>query len=613
MPQMWTSISAFEDAFGKDGKGGCMRRWWFNKVVKMPKKPRQATVFGDVFHAVLARFYSADDRGLINGKPVDLYPDGWKTMIPRFGNGEIQDDVPLTINDSEEALIKVLIEKAKSDGILFRAPGRVVEREITSILYTESGINPFSIVLKGFIDLETQKTVEDHKTAKSTEWIVSCNKLKTNAQMLAYAWDKYQRGHSGDLWLVHNNYIKDFNSPAVIRREIVVDLNYVTAMFMQELLPRFKRMLDVFKRYPAETVEKWRDIPPPNDPNKECNHHFGGDCPFISICSGQRTISQYRKLYEKTIPLNSVERKDDMTLLERIKAANAAVTPPVITPPAVTTPAQPETKPAEMPANLAAILAKVKSQTTAQQPATSVQPPAAQTPPPPPTTPVVPEKQKAPWYQPGCTACKDNDILGFNSQGGSCMICDAVAASKGLPNSKDYNVDVVDNNITYTLKNAENPAPATAPASATSPAVETPISAVKRPRSKRQDRTSVPEVPAPTNPMESIPTGTGQTAEPAGFFLFIGCVPMKLNGGVATADDILRNLLNEIASAAGKKLVEIEHFALMQAIDACIADLAARLKGYWVVTVPPTKGTALARLVDGLRQYAENVIVATAV
>jgi hypothetical protein len=97
-----------------------------------------------------------------------------------------------------------------------------------------------------------------------------------------------------------------------------------------------------------------------------------------------------------------------------------------------------------------------------------------------------------------------------------------------------------------------------------------------------------------------------------GITLLIGCTFFK-DGGAAilTADDVLVEVIRTIETAFGKKRTEIEHFALMSAIDVAIPEIAAELSeaGVWVTTFSPTKGTALARLVDGLRPFANKVIV----
>jgi hypothetical protein len=106
------------------------------------------------------------------------------------------------------------------------------------------------------------------------------------------------------------------------------------------------------------------------------------------------------------------------------------------------------------------------------------------------------------------------------------------------------------------------------------------------------------------------------TLEPApttgGFTLLIGCTVFKsVSTQEVTADTILAEALKTIEQAAGKPATQIEHFELLKGMDALIPDIAQALTstGAWVTSFQPTKGTALARLVDGLRQYADMVIV----
>jgi hypothetical protein len=641
MPKdIWTSISAFENAFGNDGTtGGCVRRWWFDKVVKLSKPTYAATRFGDVFHAVLARFYMADDRGLdATGKPVNLYPDGWKSIKSRF---QKDDDVVLAeeqISDLDEALIRVLVDKAITEGVLVRIPGRLVEREITRPLYKDP-LTGQKIVLKGFIDLETCRSVEDHKTAKDTKWLVTVNKLRNNVQMIVYAWDKYERGYEGLLWLTHNNFIKDYNDPQVIQRTVQVDKEYVYNYFNTVILPKFRMMLGIYQKYPASAVEKWRDLCPPNNPERECNHYYGHSCPYISICTGQCSVALYRAKYEdlqEQQTLNS-ERVANMGLVEEIKRRNALVNPaPVASPQASATPTPANTGPvAGTPVNPLDVLAKVRAMQAAQQQpvAAPVAPPVAQAAPGATVaaTPVD-NRPKAPWHYEGCVACRDNPYGGFNSQGSPCNICDAQNEQAGRLKSTDYSwVYDAQNNLVFTQNPGATPtfperavevptATPTAPPAAIPPAPVEKVVKTRKPRTPKVQTAAPVATPPTLTPAppqaDAVPVTDSPCAEgngtSGGITLLIGCTFFK-DGGAAilTADDVLVEVIRTIETAFGKKRTEIEHFALMSAIDVAIPEIAAELSeaGVWVTTFSPTKGTALARLVDGLRPFANKVIV----
>jgi hypothetical protein len=137
-----------------------------------------------------------------------------------------------------------------------------------------------------------------------------------------------------------------------------------------------------------------------------------------------------------------------------------------------------------------------------------------------------------------------------------------------------------------------------------------------------------------SGPVETPPVSFPGIAEPApeespaqgpciacngepGFNLLIGC-NLFVDGKdtVITADEVLAMAMGEIATVAGKPLAAIPHFDQMAAIDSLCPSLSTRLKNLlgesFIVAYPPTKGTAMARLLDGLRPYAKRVIVAIA-
>jgi len=611
MKDFWTSISAFENAKGKDGKGGCIRRWWFDKICKLPQPASRATIFGDVFHAVLARFYLADDRGLdATGKPVNLYPPGWKSVKSRFAKKE---EVIGEISVLDETLIRTLVDKAIADGYLIREPGRLVEREVSQILYTDP-ITGQKIVWKGFIDLETNQSVEDHKTSKAVKWLVSAKKLKTNVQMMMYGWDKYERGHSGDLWLRHNNYIKNYDDPRIIQRSAEVNKEYVYGYYNTVILPGFKEMLKYSQRYPATDVEKWRDLPPTNNAEKECNYYYGHTCPYIGICTGQCNVALYRAKYELLRKENST-----MGFINDLKEKNAAVMGAVTT--AVVPeqiPAQPLSKtelvnavdpsPVPVAPNPMDVLSKIRAATPSAAPVVAASAPESA--PAPKSSPEpVDDRPKAPWHFPGCVACRDNPYGGFNSKGTACVVCDAQSEQHGKLKSIDYSwVYDENNNLVFT----QNPgAVPTFPEKVIQETKDVAAEPEKQKKVKTRKARTKKQKAAPDATSEVVPEIVPE-ANTNGFTLLIGCAIFKAGSVVPmSADNILAEALKVIELAAGKSAAEIEHFALLQGIDAQIPEIVQTLSlsSAWVVSFQPTKGTALARLVDGLRAHADMVIV----
>lgn len=668
MPRdLWTSISAIENAGGKFGEGGCFRRWWLDKCMKLPTPKKKATIFGDVHHAVGARFFLADDRGLVDGKPVNLYPEGWMSHAEKFGTNKNQ---IFTVSDAEASLIQILVDKAITEGIWVREPGRRVEQPVGDYMYkdkttgekqygrvlcTEGNVKKVKAILKGFIDLETPTRIEDHKTAKDTKYCLSKKDLHKSIQMMTYALDKYERGHKGNLWLAHNNFIKDFDRPQVIKREIEVTEAEVYQFYNDITLPLVKKMFQLYLYYTKDKINMWRDVPPPNNPNQECNYYYGKPCPFITICSGNCSIETYLAGYGQRINIEeqeekSIERKTKMGLLDKIKAQNATLTAGGVAantsaqPNAQTTTAQETNTQAtlqELPqqnaaapattgtvapvTGLSAIMQKYnKPNVQAQAPAPVVTPPApVETPAP--VTPVqqpapAQKKQRAPWYSEvngvPCVACGQNEVLGFNSKGEPCRVCNVVAQREGRPTSASYNTDVVDGRIVITLKTVQTDLTVNKAPAQTAQPVQQSVTLAKPAEAKVQSET-VQENKQPTFPAFNIPQQeaeelkNGKFPEVGGFALLIGCMQIKGDSQfVVQADDILKASLDYLSSVAGKDASTIDHFQLMAALDAYIPNIVENLKkeSWIVVSFAPTKGSALARLIDGLRPYAAQVI-----
>lgn len=640
MMDQWTSISAFTEAKGRDGRTGCLRRWAFKRFFKLPTAPVKATAFGDVFHAVLQRFYSADDRGLVNGLPVNLYPDGWKVVPDRFGR---KDDVLLTrpdISHLEEMCIKNLVDKAINEGVLVRTPGRMVEQAFPDTTILTDLRTGAKQVLKGFIDLETPASVEDHKTVKSKKWALSMKALETDAQMLTYAKIKYLKGHSGNVWLIHNNFIKDQDQPEVIRREIIVEPGYVEDYYQRVLLPGFREMFNVYLTYQKTDIGRWREIAGPIDTQKECNHYYGGKCPFSGICSGSCDIPTYFNIFKelneqlaaekssnllpKEIPINNPQTKGNlMNLIDRIKAGNQAAlaTPPAVAP--VVTPAAPVAAPPTPSAALSSVLAAVKAK--AQQAPAQVAPAPDPAPTPAaPAAPTVAPLGTAPWYQPGCQACTTNAYQGFNSKGTPCNICDNMASLAGKPTSAmfTFSCDAA-GKLTCTPKEGT---PAT-PVTPQTPAVSTQVTATApvipaTPAPEKRTRRTKAEIDAEKAAKEQAPSPeVAQDAEAQvktgtpGFTLLIGVTYAKgFPSNVVSADDLVGAAMEHLASVGKMDITTTDHHAVMRGLDIYMPTLITALveANAIVVSVKPTPYTALDRVVGNLRPYAKEVLVGMA-
>ena len=625
---MWTSVSAITDA------DDCLRRWWFHKRCKLPQDQRQATIFGDVHHAVCARFLEADDRGIDKktGKPVELYPEGWRVMTNRFDKS----GTLYKVSDSEAALIKVLIQKAITDGVLVREPGRTVEREFETVIFTKGYAK---VILKGFVDLDTQRGIEDHKTTKNKKYLLSKAKLKKSIQMMGYAYERYLQGHQGSIWICHNGYVKDFDSPLVRKTDVEVTQIEVMEFFNDKILPIIKLMFKYYTEYPPARLDKWRNVPPANNANQSCNHHYGAACPYVMICSGLATIDDYLRKYGMSVTditgkiVHNEKGSQMNSLMNKIKQEQAAQATAAGAVPAVASPAaeaaatevkdQGSTPPAV--GGLTAMLAKVQAGAkslfnTGTAESIRVEPEA-------PViedvtlVPVATDKQAAPWYifqegESGCPACKDNDVLGFNSKTEPCMICVSRARAAGKPCPDQYAVDVLqDGKLQFTLRSTEE---TTTVQVAKEPETKVDIQpVVEKPAATLAAENEVAKVSQTAGYIESIKGQSKEIEAPpapqaaAGFDIFVGCAFVKKAADECVemyADVIVSVMLNDISTIAEKPWATLDHFVLMQAIDAYVESLLPRLSGYVIISTVPSKGGAHARLIDGLRLHAASVI-----
>jgi hypothetical protein len=627
---MYTSVSAITDA------DDCMRRWWFSKRCKLPQDQRKATIFGDVLHAVAERYLSADDRGIDpkTNRPVDLYPMGWETMKDRWSGS----DTLYKVSNAEAALIKLLIQAAITEGVLIREPGRIVEKSIQTIIHTVGYAN---VILNGFIDLDTPRGVEDHKTAKIKKYLLSKAKLKKSIQMMGYAYERYLKKHKGNIWICHNGFVKDFDLPYVRKTEVELTEIEVKLFFNETILPIVKKMFRYYKDYPPEKLNAWRNIPPANNPNQSCNHHYGKPCPYITVCGGVCTIEQYLSKYGKTITditgivKPEVKGSKMNSLMDKIKKQNAEQaaggTPPVVATQAQTAAATviPETPTTTPPATggLTAMIANMAAGVTATPPANTALPAAAEITAAPVVQPVAKvEKQTAPWYMYdkdglACVACKDNPVLGFSTKMEPCMICVTRAREAGKPVPENFKVDVLeggqlqftpigggDATTTTVAPQPETKVdlqPVAGVAATAKPVVGSTLTSLLGTATAKAAEKIADTV---IKEAENI---VGKDKDEMAFDIFLGCAFAKKAANECVeiyADTLVRDMLNEISAIAKKPWSTIEHFALMQAVDAYADTLLPRLYGHAVITTIPSKGTAHARLIDGLRLHASSVI-----
>jgi hypothetical protein len=608
MPPLRTSASDLETCDPK--ASGCYRKWWFKKIAKLKEPSTKSTVFGDVLHAVCERFLLADENGNRNGKPLELYPEGWERPINRYTGKPTEEIVTL----EEQAIIKALISKAITEGVLMRVEGRQIERKIDRF-----EIYP-GVVLNGFIDLLEPDAIRDHKTTKSMEWAKSTKRdakesLYKNVQLMTYAyWYYMEGGHSKELplKLSHQYFATNPDKTHVEKREISVTWAEVEEFFSNRTVPTLEEML----KY--REVKDFSEIPLPIDVASACRKY--GGCPFTRICTEQETVNEYKKRLEAQAvgvtetnytevvkDLQQGEKKMSNPMMDKIKAMQAA-------------------KRGEAPAAVPA-------------PA-----PAPAVPPPPPTPePVVvgkAEKPKAPWYFGGCKSCADNNILGLNSKGTTaCRICDMMTKKLGGKDSSQYKWTVADGKIVVSEAGQE----VMTNQVVTAPVTSKEVIAEEMTPSKEPVKTTVdcvaiekatatdPEPKPEPGPIVFKEAGTEETvfedldiaSEREKFTILIGCavIESKVKGGGKLGSPACRVTAEELLILVEAEMIRImpaskweslNGFQKRDAVGIYSKQIAELLGSSTLTVARLPKASLLEAVVMGIRPYAGTVIQALA-
>ena len=642
---LYSSASAIETADPK--ADGCFRKWWFAKRAKLPEIRKGSTVFGDVIHAVAERYLLADEHGMLDGKPVDLYPKDWDKPVNKWTNKPEADGISL----EDQALIKDLIARAIEEGILMRIPGREIEKKISSWSVMEG------VLINGFIDWLEPGAIRDHKSTKSMKWAKSVrapkedadpagfstvydwmaeaytkNALAMNIQINLYAYWYYTKGgydKSLPLTVSHDYFVKDRENPHVEKRETQILWAMVNSFFKERIQPVLEMML-VYK-----DAEKHTDIPLPACTDAACRK-FGG-CPFVTICTEQETVKQYTARVEKTISgKNSTNYKQ---VADGLKKGEETMNP------SVKARIEEMKKKAAAAKSGAATASKPEPKAKAEPTPAPVGNPEL-TPAPAPAEAVV-DGTTAPWHREGCKSCSDNPVKGMKKDlSRPCLMCDSFRKRDGEPTSEDYIWEVdegmlvvcdAEGNTIMDMRTNEEvtakevvtdePAPAVdevieAPAEESVAEVqEAPEELEKAEKIDQPASLEAQEPPVDQKPnaFEAPEHNAWQTRE--NFILVIGAavIESKGRGGGKFGSPSCRMSIEEfqgVAVGALEKEIGLErwgkmsHFEKRDAIGIYAEQIAAMAGKSTIVAAHVPKGSVTEALVQAIRPFANVVIEA---
>lgn len=592
----------------------CKRKWWLEKVARMPSVPKGYLIFGTVLHACLERWASADALGRgPDGQVVTAFPPGWETVE--------EGGQRLTITPNEAALIRRLVDQAIERGIVQRGDGRVLEREIR--LPVIEGVD-----LVGFIDVfvplivddeaRTQNVlfpeIEDHKTfgEGSVRFLkqpapTSPNYLGADRQLLTYAAATARiDGWAGPVVVRHNQFPKfeDGKGPRTVEAVVPPD---VIAEHWAGIQATAAEMVRV------KAIKRWDDVPGPVEADT-CQKY--GGCPFREICGRRSTLDGYKGRVEKQLAEAKAPRPD--VSLQPRKGTPKNMSNDLFANARGRRGAQPAQPQPE------------RETATTGTPAVSTQPVAAPSingGAPAPAAPM-PPAGGPPWANPNCTACKGT---GFNSKGRPCPICDALAKKLKRPMSSLYLVEgdlqagftaterpekvaeiyALGAPQSWSSKDGAAPAPVVNMEAARAHVAQV---AVEQPQEIRESTPSpaAASAPAPaaTAPVETPAVENAKRGrKPASFSVYIGCVPLKgPDRPTETAQGLLHRLGIELAKDMGAASYwELDAFKRRDRIKQRSAEIAEGL-GRTILLVAGVRDPDVDSLVSSLLPHAETVV-----
>lgn len=284
---MWISASQLSTA------QLCIRKWWFERIAKMPSLKGGYLAFGTCLHAVAERYLAGES---------ELFPEGW----------DFDEESQQTLTPDEAQLIFALVEKGIDEGILERRPGGRIEEKFEFDVVD-------SVRITGFIDYQTKDHVEDHKTSKNRRYLKSAKKLLEDIQMNVYGKFKLLEHQEQGLTppriitYRHNQFIKDPDDPVVLKTEAETTPHAIESFWRDTILPLTDKMLA------AKTVDNPFDLEEP--PIASCKAY--GGCPFTSLCSGGEDMLTFKKRISN-MQKRSADRENAMSVTDFLKSRRAA-------------------------------------------------------------------------------------------------------------------------------------------------------------------------------------------------------------------------------------------------------------------------------------------------
>jgi len=542
----------------------CTRKWWAERVLKIPVARAQALGFGTVTHACCER--------VLLGEPP--FPPGWTTVKDERGQSS-------SVDHFEAQMIQELVKAAVDEGVMVPLPAMEVEVGFEFSLPDDLG------TFTGRMDLLHAHGVVDNKTIKEKRWALTPKQLADDVQMLCYAkafFVKFPLMETCEL--SHRYFCKDPSEPSAFDRRAVVTREAALAAWDARMMPVMRRM---HQWASVSDRARWFDVPGPHE-DGACRKY--GGCPFARVCGRAESIHSLPQ------PVVTSTQPDQKPMSNRFqRAANGGASP----------------------------AAPAAAATAPVAPAPQAPAPAATQPDVPDAAPrasgaiVVFPPTPAPWAKADCANCEGR---GYTKAGKTCIACaQHYTASHAQGPSDAFRLAYSDNRLTWVhegktyqlsvvkvaASRAKLPEAATPSAQ---PPQETPKAAPRKPAAEpapTTDEVKQPQAPAPApQPAAEQPVD----APVPGFVLVIGCALRAPAGQpVCYLEDTFRAYAEQIAAdAKAPSFYALDAFKRRDAIAAtALAHIRSVPQNAWIVC-PARPGLELKALLDAIRPYAAAIV-----
>lgn len=482
----------------------CKRKWWLEKIRRLNVIQKSSFTFGTVLHAVIERWMQADERGYgKDGKPVDLYPEGW---IYDGGEAVYGDDyanikdLVATHPDMTDDVINAVLPKMKKALVSTEEEKRIVEdwlaeygldrldeptkdtdkddkrlykqvQSLRKVMDDGACITPDEqAIIQRLIEAAEENgtlvRLPGRRTEEEFRRSILISEEGTNVEILGYidvSYDDRVEDHKSTKsmrWAKTEKSLRENTQVLIYAKQKLLDAEEQGREIPEEILVRH----NIFCKDPHNLQVKHVEVVLTRE---EIDTKWAELLEHAQEMSFVRdSVEAYHEIPEPLNTSNSCNAYGGCPFLsicsgkESVEGYTKRVDFAISMSNMADRPTQVTVKGNTMSSAFASKLAAKKAANAGTKPPAEpaeqpeepapqqaeqpkqeapVEKPAAQ-----------PTGEAPPWCNPECKACKDTP--GFNSKGLPCRICDALASKNSRPPSSSFDIETVDGKQVWTEK-----------------------------------------------------------------------------------------------------------------------------------------------------------------